>query len=206
MRERGYVLVTAAMFAVVLTGALGLVVDVGRMYLLKSRLQTRVDAAALAAAVELDGSPQGIVRAAASARSALGDSARIEFPGPEARSVRVTAGVVERLYLMGILGNNQGAVNASATARQVPAKAQVQEVCAAEEMAQRYADDSDRESKTYQAYSESDRGNGRRVALCGGGAVFILEGGATERLGAYVVGSRRRGVAQHGVFVVRLVQ
>ncbi len=194
------------MFAVVLAGALGLVVDVGRMYLLKSRLQTKVDAAALAAAAELDGTEKGRERAAAAARRFLGDSGRAEFPGPEGRFVRVTAGHVEQLYLMGVLGNNRGSIKATAAAGQVPSKAPIAETCSAGELAQRYADDSDRESASYQAYSDGDRGNGRRIAHCGGGAVFILDGGAAERIGAYVSGSRRRGVAQAGVFVVRLVE
>lgn len=194
------------MFAVVLAGALGLVVDVGRMYLLKSHLQTKVDAAALASAAELDGTERGRERAAAATRRFLGESGRAEFPGPDGRFVRVTAGHVERLYLMGVLGNNKGSVNASATAGQVPSKAPVAERCSAEELAERFAGDTDRDSKSYQAYSETDRGNGRRVALCGGAAVFILQGGPPERIGAYVAGSRRRGAAQSGVYVVRLVQ
>jgi Flp pilus assembly protein TadG len=48
---------------VMLAGIAGLVVDVGRLYIAKNELQSFVDAAATAAALQLDGTREGIVRA-----------------------------------------------------------------------------------------------------------------------------------------------
>lgn len=205
-RERGYVLVTAAAFAFVLVGALGLVVDVGRMYLLKSELQSRVDAAALAAAVELDGTARGEERAREAARGMLGREGEVSFPGPEGRFVRVECRFVERMYLMGLFGSGSGTVSASAMAGQVAVGNQKPERCTLEDLRRRITQDSDRDSESYESYAAADFGNGRRVARCGGGAVFVRKDGTTERIGAFVEGSRRRGAVSEGIYVVRLVR
>ncbi len=62
-RRRGFVLVTMALSAVVLFGALGLAVDIGRMYIAKNESQGYADAAALAAALKLDGTSTGVTAA-----------------------------------------------------------------------------------------------------------------------------------------------
>jgi uncharacterized membrane protein len=54
-----------------LLGVAALAVDVGRMYVIRSELQAFTDAAALSAAMELDGSAAGLERARAAA-AALG--------------------------------------------------------------------------------------------------------------------------------------
>lgn len=61
--KRGFVLVLTAVSALVLVGILGLAVDVGRMYITKSEAQAFADSAAIAAALELDGTTTGITDA-----------------------------------------------------------------------------------------------------------------------------------------------
>lgn len=65
-RRRGYVLVALTLAAPLLLGVVGLAVDIGRMYVVKSEAQSFVDAAALNAAVKLAISP-GTFNAAADA-------------------------------------------------------------------------------------------------------------------------------------------
>lgn len=62
--KRGFVLIVVALAAVVVIGALGMAIDLGRMYVVKSESQSFVDAIALEAAVELDGFNAGLLRAA----------------------------------------------------------------------------------------------------------------------------------------------
>jgi hypothetical protein len=61
----GFVLLTLAFALVLLIGVTGLVVDLGRLYIARTELQAAADAAALAAAYELDGSARGLERAIA---------------------------------------------------------------------------------------------------------------------------------------------
>ena len=61
--DRGYVLIAVASASVVLMGAVGMAVDLGRMYITKGEAQTFADSAALAAVLELDGTPEGVDRA-----------------------------------------------------------------------------------------------------------------------------------------------
>ena len=62
--ERGQVTVMAAIFVVILIGMAGLVLDVGSWFRQQRVQQTTVDAAALAGAQSLPGSPSGAVAAA----------------------------------------------------------------------------------------------------------------------------------------------
>jgi Flp pilus assembly protein TadG len=64
-RRSGFVLITMAASALVMTGALGMAFDIGRMYIAKSELQSFADAAALAATLRLNGESTGITRAQA---------------------------------------------------------------------------------------------------------------------------------------------
>ncbi len=64
-RQRGYVLLTMGASAVVLFGVLGMAVDIGRMFIGKSEVQAFSDSAALAAALDLDGTTTGITAAKA---------------------------------------------------------------------------------------------------------------------------------------------
>lgn len=69
-RRKGVVLVTFAVALVVILGGAGLAFDIGRMYIAKIEAQGYVDAAALAAANQLDGQADAITRATAAARQA----------------------------------------------------------------------------------------------------------------------------------------
>ena len=58
--KRGFVLIVTCMVLVILMAVAGLGIDIGRMYLIKNELQAFADAAALTAALRLDGTDQGI--------------------------------------------------------------------------------------------------------------------------------------------------
>ena len=64
-RKSGYVLVTMAAAGFALMGAVGLAIDMGRLYTVKTESQAFTDAAALAAAIQLDGTSAGITAAKA---------------------------------------------------------------------------------------------------------------------------------------------
>ena len=59
-KDRGFVLITMGMTVIALVGVLGIAVDVGRMFIAKNETQAFCDAAALAAALALDGTTVGI--------------------------------------------------------------------------------------------------------------------------------------------------
>src|SRR5258708_35385547 len=82
--ERGAILVWFALGLLVVVGFIGIAVDVGRMYLVRTEGQTFVDAGALAAAAELDGTSAGITRAvnAAGARWTKYPLHSLRFPAP----------------------------------------------------------------------------------------------------------------------------
>ena len=61
--ERGFVLIATSIALVILLALAGLGIDVGRMYLIKDELQAFADAAALSAALKVDGTGQGIENA-----------------------------------------------------------------------------------------------------------------------------------------------
>jgi len=62
-KQSGFVLITIAISAVMLFGACGLVVDLGRLYVVRNELQVFADSAALVAATRLNGETGGITRA-----------------------------------------------------------------------------------------------------------------------------------------------
>jgi len=62
-RQRGAVAVATALSVVVLVGLLGVVIDLGRIFIVKTELQNAADACALAAALELDGNANALTRA-----------------------------------------------------------------------------------------------------------------------------------------------
>jgi Flp pilus assembly protein TadG len=61
--QRGTIAVATAVSMLVLVAFLGVVVDLGRMYIVKTELQNAADACALAAAKELDGTAGALTRA-----------------------------------------------------------------------------------------------------------------------------------------------
>ena len=66
-RENGFVLIVTCIVLAILLGLAGLGIDIARMYVIQSELQAFSDAAALSAALHLDGTERGIARARASA-------------------------------------------------------------------------------------------------------------------------------------------
>src|SRR6266478_6763060 len=68
-REGGYVLVTMAGTAFALLAAVGLAVDIGRMFIAKNETQAYCDSAAMAATLKLNGNSSGITAATAAVAS-----------------------------------------------------------------------------------------------------------------------------------------
>jgi Flp pilus assembly protein TadG len=69
-RQRGAVILTAALFLLFLLGFMGIALDLGRLFVVKTELQTAMDSCALAAAQELDGQADALVRARNAGRAA----------------------------------------------------------------------------------------------------------------------------------------
>ena len=75
-RQKGFVLIVTCIAVVILLAIAALGIDIGRMYVIKSELQAFADAAALSAAIELDGTSDGLARArTAAAQLANGPNA-----------------------------------------------------------------------------------------------------------------------------------
>lgn len=62
-RQRGATLITAALFLLFLLGFMGIALDFGRLFIVKTELQTAMDSCALSAAQELDGTETALSRA-----------------------------------------------------------------------------------------------------------------------------------------------
>ena len=62
-RESGFVLIVTCIVVAILLGLAGLSVDIARMYVIQTELQAYADAAALSAALQLDGTDRGIEHA-----------------------------------------------------------------------------------------------------------------------------------------------
>src|SRR3982750_2669015 len=69
--ERGFALMTMALSVFVLLGFTGLAIDIGHMYIVKNEVQAFADAAALAAAQELDSTTTGITAARTDATNTI---------------------------------------------------------------------------------------------------------------------------------------
>ena len=90
-RQRGGVLIMVALAGAVLIGFLGVVVDLGHLYVTRTELQSATDACALAAAAELRpgaGDPQAVARAV-SAGITAGNRNNVGF---QAASANIAAG------------------------------------------------------------------------------------------------------------------
>ena len=141
-REQGFVLVTMAVSAAVLFGALGLSVDLGRMFIAKNETQAFCDSAALSAALFLDGTNTGITNAQNSvansinrwnfgtttvtsptvtfATSSAGPWSSAPFSAVGYGFARVTASAPVPLYFISIVvPQTSQSITASATAAQV---------------------------------------------------------------------------------------
>ncbi|QGY38841.1 hypothetical protein GM415_01365 [Pseudodesulfovibrio cashew] len=111
-----------ALLLPVLLGVAGLAIDMGNMYVTHTRLQTAVDAAALAGSLQLPYDPnldKGLVSQAVTDMLAVNmPEAEVETvtPGTEVRSVVVKGKAEVKLVLMKILGIGNQWVEASAAA------------------------------------------------------------------------------------------
>ena len=133
-RQRGMVLLTMAVTAIAMIGAMGLAIDVGHIFIVKNETQAYVDAAAIAAALKMDGTTAGITRANTEATnlsahwnfdSATLSSPTVEFssassgatwytPGnvttalaPTMRFTRVTKTVAPNIYFVPVVMVNK---------------------------------------------------------------------------------------------------
>ncbi len=68
-RQSGFVLIIMTASAIAMVGALGLAVDMGRVFIIKNETQHFCDSAALAAALQLDGTSAGVTSANSTATS-----------------------------------------------------------------------------------------------------------------------------------------
>lgn len=74
--ERGFVLIVTSIALTILMALAALGIDIGRMYVIRAELQSFTDAAAIGAALELDGTESGLANArAAATRLAAGPHA-----------------------------------------------------------------------------------------------------------------------------------
>jgi Flp pilus assembly protein TadG len=77
-RQRGAMIITAALFLLFLMGFMGIALDFGHLFVVKSELQTAVDSCALAAARELDKQGTAIARAQSAGQTA-GNANRVNM-------------------------------------------------------------------------------------------------------------------------------
>src|SRR5215212_6965215 len=80
-RQRGAVLVTVALTMLLLLGFIGIGLDFGRLFVMKTELQTAMDSCALSAAQELDGLADALTRARNAGQNA-GNMNRVGFQSP----------------------------------------------------------------------------------------------------------------------------
>ena len=66
--QRGFVLIVTSIAITILLAFAALGIDIGRMYVIRAELQSFTDAAALGAAIELDGTDSGLANARAGAQ------------------------------------------------------------------------------------------------------------------------------------------
>lgn len=79
--ESGAVIVTVALTLFLLLGFMGLALDLGHLFIVRTELQTSMDACALAAAQELNGQPDALARAT-NAGIAAGSANRVDLQSP----------------------------------------------------------------------------------------------------------------------------
>lgn len=82
-RQQGAVIITVALFTLFLLGFMGIALDFGHLFVVKTELQTAMDSCALAAAQELDGQPNALTRATSAGKTA-GNLNKVNFQGTAA--------------------------------------------------------------------------------------------------------------------------
>lgn len=88
--ERGSITVMTAVLMVGLVLVIGLSIDVSRIYMLRAGLQNAADAAALAAARELNSGSQGLIDAVARAQAAIGNEYGLSRTGQATPTAVIT--------------------------------------------------------------------------------------------------------------------
>src|SRR3982750_1067209 len=78
--QRGAVILTAALTMLFLLGFMGVALDFGHLFVVKTEMQTAMDSCALAAAQELDGASDALTRAS-NAGVTAGNLNRVNFQG-----------------------------------------------------------------------------------------------------------------------------
>ncbi|MEC4723328.1 pilus assembly protein TadG-related protein [Noviherbaspirillum sp. CPCC 100848] len=84
-RQQGVTIVTSAMVLLFLMGFMGIALDFGRLFIVKTELQTAMDSCALAAAQELNRAPDSLTRAR-SAGIAAGNLNRVDLQSADWRN------------------------------------------------------------------------------------------------------------------------
>lgn len=97
-RQRGAFLITFALFMLFLLGFMGIALDFGRLFVVKTELQTAADSCALAAARELNLQPGAVARAV-SAGNTVGGRNSVQFQSGSANQISI--GFSETLVLPG---------------------------------------------------------------------------------------------------------
>ncbi|MEY4883731.1 MAG: hypothetical protein RIS34_1585 [Pseudomonadota bacterium] len=82
-RQKGAVIILTAMSLLALLGFMGIALDLGHLFVVKTELQTASDSCALAAAQELDGGSDALTRATRAGRTA-GNLNKVNFQGAAA--------------------------------------------------------------------------------------------------------------------------
>ena len=82
--QQGAIIVTVALAMLFLLGFMGIALDFGRLFIVKTELQTAMDSCALAAAQELDGSGQTALDRATRAGITSGNLNKVNFQGAAA--------------------------------------------------------------------------------------------------------------------------
>ena len=82
-RQKGAIIVTVALTLLFLLGFMAIALDFGRLFIVKTELQTAVDSCALAAARELDGTSGALARAISAGKTA-GNLNKVNFQGEAA--------------------------------------------------------------------------------------------------------------------------
>src|SRR5256885_10714872 len=105
--KRGFTLLASGVCVVGLFGAAGLAVDIGRMYITKNEAQSYADAAAVSAAMKLDGTAAGLTAA---------DAAVAASPNKWGFSTTAFTGTVTEYSANGLTNWNTSATATASTA------------------------------------------------------------------------------------------
>lgn len=133
--ERGAVSVVAALLLILGVGFSALVIDTGHLYLAKRRLQSRIDAAALAAVGDVPNAGAIVAKVldlggysmdatietgGYSADSGMSVSQRFDSSASQSNAVRITKTITVPTILVGAFGAQASQIRATATAARIP--------------------------------------------------------------------------------------